>query len=166
MRRSGPETYLLWPFQTNPRGAPWKTCLGRRPADPRRPFKLTNSAGFAASLEKRGVPLADVFAPLGAAVEFCAGVAVLIGFQTRVAAVLMVLFTVAATFIAHRFWEFDGAARQTQQSAFFKNLAIVGGYLVLMVSGGGRFSIDGWWRGWRGGERRVAERREASWSRS
>jgi putative oxidoreductase len=59
-----------------------------------------------------------------------------------VAAVLMILFTVVATLIAHRFWEFEGAARQTQQSQFFKNLAIVGGYLVLLVSGAGRYSID------------------------
>ena len=97
--------------------------------------KLTDVGAFAASLEKRGVPLADVLAPLGAAVEFFGGIAVLIGFQTRVAAVLMILFTVVATLIAHRFWEFEAAARATQQSAFFKNLAIVGGYLVLMVSG-------------------------------
>jgi putative oxidoreductase len=122
--------------------------------------KLTDVGAFAASLEKRGVPLADVLAPIGAAVEFFAGIAVLIGFQTRAAAVLMVLFTVAATLIAHRFWEFDGAARATQQSAFFKNLAIVGGYLVLMVSGGGRYSIDGLLhRRATQEERRVRERR-------
>lgn len=126
--------------------------------------KLTNVSGFAGSLENRGLPFADLLALAGAAIEFFGGIAVLVGFQTRVAAVLMVLFTVAATLIAHRFWEFDGAARVTQQSAFFKNLAIVGGYLVLMVSGGGRFSIDRLWRRWRlGTERRVGERRQ-SWS--
>jgi putative oxidoreductase len=126
--------------------------------------KLTNLAGFAESLEKRGVPLADVLAPLGAGIEFFAGIAVLVAFQTRVAAVLMILFTVAATFIAHRFWEFEGAARTTQQSQFFKNFAIIGGYVVLLVSGPGRYSID--WLLYRrriGAERRVGERRE-SWS--
>jgi putative oxidoreductase len=128
--------------------------------------KLTNLAGFAASLEKRGLPLADVLAPLGAATEFFGGIAVLIGFQTRVAAVLIIVFTIVATLIAHRFWEFDGAARQTQQSQFFKNLAIVGGYLVLTVSGGGRYSIDRLWPRRRGAERRVGERREAAWSRT
>jgi putative oxidoreductase len=58
-----------------------------------------------------------------------------------VAPALVILFTVVATLIAHRFWEFEAAARATQQSAF-KNLAIVGGYLVLTVSGGGLYSID------------------------
>lgn len=129
--------------------------------------KLTNLAGFAESLENRGVPLADVLAPLGAGIEFFAGIAVLVAFQTRVAAVLMILFTVAATFIAHRFWEFEGAARTTQQSQFFKNFAVVGGYLVLLVTGPGRYSID--WllhRRRLGGERRAGERRQAAWSRS
>jgi putative oxidoreductase len=126
--------------------------------------KLTNVSGFADSLENRGLPFADMLAFAGAAIEFFGAIAVLIGFQTRVAAVLMVLFTVAATLIAHRFWEFDGAARGTQQSAFFKNLAIAGGYLVLMASGGGRYSIDRLWRRSRPRtERRVGERRE-SWS--
>ena len=125
--------------------------------------KLTDVGAFAASLEKRGVPLADVLAPLGAAVELFGGIAVLIGFQTRVAAVLMILFTVVATLIAHRFWEFEAAARATQQSAFFKNLAIVGGYLVLMVSGAGRYSIDRLWRRRAPqDDRRVRERREGT----
>nr|WP_211098383.1 DoxX family protein [Azospirillum sp. B506] len=31
-----------------------------------------------------------------------------------------------------------------QQIQFMKNLAIIGGYLSLVASGGGRFSIDGW----------------------
>ena len=129
--------------------------------------KLTNIAGFAESLERRGLPLADVLAPIGAAIEFFGGIAVLVGFQTRVAAVLMILFTVAATFIAHRFWEFEGAARQTQQSQFFKNFAITGGYVVLLVSGAGRYSIDRLLHRRRAGtERRAGERRQTAWSRT
>jgi putative oxidoreductase len=108
--------------------------------------KLTNLAGFAAGLEGRGVPMSSILAPLGAAIEFFGGLAVLLGIHVRLAAVLMVLFTVAATVIAHRFWEFEGAARQTQQSQFLKNLAIVGGYLFLIVTGGGRYCLDRLWR--------------------
>jgi putative oxidoreductase len=70
----------------------------------------------------------------------------LLGIHVRLAAVLMVLFTVAATVIAHRFRDFEGAARQTQQSQFLKNLAIVGGYLFLIVIGGGRYCLDRLWR--------------------
>jgi len=54
----------------------------------------------------------------------------------------LVVFTIIATLIAHRFWEFEGAARQMQQGQFFKNLGIVGGYLALCVSGGGRYALE------------------------
>lgn len=107
--------------------------------------KLMDLPTFAASLVKRGVPYADALAPIGAGVEFLAGALVLIGFQTRFAALALVLFTVIATFIGHRFWEFDGPARQQQQSHFFKNLAILGGLLALWVAGGGRYALDRLW---------------------
>ena len=101
---------------------------------------------FTASLQKQGVPYAEILAPIGAGVEFLGGVAVLIGFQTSLAALLLVVFTIIATLIAHRFWDFEGQARQMQQGQFFKNLAIVGGFLALSVAGGGRHAIDRPWR--------------------
>ena len=124
--------------------------------------KLMDLAAFTASLQKQGVPFAEALAPLGAAVEFLGGIAVLIGFQTRLAAVLLILFTVIATLIAHRFWDFEGAARQMQQGQFLKNLAIVGGFLALWVSGGGRYALERLWRRDHArGQRPVAERRVA-----
>jgi putative oxidoreductase len=108
--------------------------------------KLLDLGAFSASLQKQGVPFPEVLAPLGAGVEVLGALAVMLGFQLRVATVLMIVFTVIATLIAHRFWEFDGPARQTQQGQFFKNLALVGGYVALWVSGGGRYALDRLWR--------------------
>jgi putative oxidoreductase len=108
--------------------------------------KLMDLASFTATLQKQGVPYADVLAPLGAGIEFLGGIALLIGFQTRLATVLLIVFTITATLIAHRFWEFEGAARQMQQGQFFKNLAIFGGFLALWVSGGERYAVDSLWR--------------------
>jgi putative oxidoreductase len=51
-------------------------------------------------------------------------------------------FVIVATGISHRFWEFAEPARRLQESQFFKNLAIIGGFLVLAVTGAGRFSLD------------------------
>ena len=112
--------------------------------------KLMDLGAFTASLQKQGVPYPDVMAPIGAGVECLAGIAVAVGFQTRLAAVLLVLFTVIATMIAHRFWEFEGQARQMQQGQFFKNVAIFGGLLALWVSGAGRYALDWRWRRDRG----------------
>jgi putative oxidoreductase len=109
--------------------------------------KLTGLDGFAASLAKNGVPMADVMAIVGASVEFFGGLAIVLGLQTRTAALLMAAFTISATLISHRFWELQDVAAFKQQSVhFMKNLAILGAFLLLFVQGGGRLSFDGWWR--------------------
>lgn len=109
--------------------------------------KLTALGGFGAMLAKAGVPIPEVMAVVGAAVEFFGGLAIMLGIQTRYAALLMALFTISATLISHRFWDFeDLAARKGQSVHFMKNLAILGAFLLLFVQGGGRLSFDGWWR--------------------
>ena len=117
--------------------------------------KLTDLAAFAAGLHKQGVPFADLLAPIGACVEFFGGIAVLVGFQLRIATLLMIVFTIVASVIAHRFWELEGPARQMQQTQFFKNLAIIGGFVALWAAGAGRFALERLWHR----ERFVAERR-------
>jgi putative oxidoreductase len=105
--------------------------------------KLMNLQAFMYNIDGRGVPFAPVLAPLGAALEFLGGLALLLGVQVRFASVMLLLFTVAATLIAHRFWEYrPGAAHQMQQINFFKNVAIVGGFVFLAAHGGGRYCIE------------------------
>ena len=109
--------------------------------------KLMGLAAFAASLEKSGVPYASTLAPIGAGVEFFGGLAIVLGIKARYAALLMALFTINATLISHRFWEFQDVAMFKGQSVhFMKNVAILGAFLLLFVQGGGRLSLDGWWR--------------------
>src|SRR5438105_1924944 len=55
---------------------------------------------------------------------------------------LMVLFVIVATGISHRYWEFADAARRLQESQFFKNLSIIGGFVLLFATGSGRFGLD------------------------
>jgi putative oxidoreductase len=105
--------------------------------------KLLALGGFEASLASKGVPLAAIFAPLGAAVEFFGGLAIVLGVATRASSLLMLAFVVVATAISHRFWEFDGAARTAQQINFDKNLCIAGSFVLLFAAGAGRFGIDG-----------------------
>ena len=106
--------------------------------------KLLGLGAFAASLAQRGVPASSTWAVIGATVEFVGGILIVSGLRTREASLLMILFVIVATGISHRFWEFADAARRTQESQFFKNLSIIGGFLLLFVTGGGRYSVDGW----------------------
>ena len=104
--------------------------------------KLLGLAGFSAYLERQGLPASYPLAVLGAGVEFLGGLALIFGIVTRFAALALVAFTLVATGIAHRFWEFDEAARRGQAINFNKNMTMIGGLLALIVAGPGRFSID------------------------
>ena len=105
--------------------------------------KVTGVESFTASLGRRGVPAATLLGYMGALSEFLGGVAIIFGFATRYAALLILLFTIIATLISHRFWEFnDPAAYRQQHTQFFKNLTTMGGTILLFVTGGGRLSID------------------------
>ena len=106
--------------------------------------KLLALSAFAASLAQRGVPASSTWAVIGAVVELVGGILIVTGFRTREASLLMILFVIVATGISHRYWEFADAARRAQESQFFKNLSIIGGFLLLFVTGGGRYSVDGW----------------------
>jgi putative oxidoreductase len=104
--------------------------------------KLTHLGGFEASLAMKGVPLPWLAALLGAPVEFFGGLAIVLGMAGRYAALLMLAFTVVATLISHRYWEYsDATARQAQFTNFSKNVAIIGGFLVLFSQGPGRIAL-------------------------
>lgn len=109
--------------------------------------KLMGMDAFIASLANRHVPSATVMGWIGATVEFLGGLAIMLGAWTRCAAIAVIVFTIIATLISHRYWEFtDAAVRRIQESNFNKNLAIIGGLVLMVVTAGGRFSVDGWRR--------------------
>ena len=111
--------------------------------------KLMGLDAFATGLAARGLPaaLAPVLASIGASVEFFGGLAIVFGVMTRCAAVVMIVFLIVATLISHRFWVLQAAERRAQTVHFAKNVAIIGGFLFLFVTGGGRYSLERWWRG-------------------
>jgi putative oxidoreductase len=109
--------------------------------------KLIGMDPFITSLVRRSVPWPTGLGWIGAVVEFFGGAAILLGVYTRCAAVAIIVFTVIATLIGHRYWEIaEPAARRIQQSNFAKNITIIGGLILLVVTGAGRFSVDGWRR--------------------
>jgi putative oxidoreductase len=67
---------------------------------------------------------------------------VLVGFWARLGALALLGFTIVATLLAHRASGLSGAARQQQMTTSLEHLAIVGGFLLLIIYGAGTFSID------------------------
>ncbi len=99
--------------------------------------KLTGIAGTAGWFGSIGLPFPTAVAVLVGLLELFGGLAILVGFQTRIAAIALAVFTIAATLIAHL-----DLADQVQFLFFQKNLAIAGGLLVPAAFGAGALSID------------------------
>jgi putative oxidoreductase len=77
-------------------------------------------------------------------VELLGGIALAVGYRVRETTVLMIVFVLVTIFVGHRFWELEGALRRMHVIQIKKNVAIIGGFLALLVAGGGRFALSAW----------------------
>jgi putative oxidoreductase len=99
--------------------------------------KITGFAGTMEYISSKGVPFPGVAAVIAVVVELGLGLLLLVGFQTRWAALGIAFFTLFISFIFHAFW-----SDPSQTLMFSKNMAIVGGLFAFAVFGGGGWSID------------------------
>ena len=104
--------------------------------------KIGGFAGTAGYIASKGIPLPEVGAAIAIVVELGLGLLLLVGWQTRWAALGIAFFTFVITFIFHNFWGVPAEQVMAQQQAFFKNMAIVGGLLIIAASGPGGWSVD------------------------
>ena len=105
--------------------------------------KLTGFAGTVGYIQSVGLPAPTAAAVLALVVEIVGGVALLVGYQTRIAAFVLAIFTFFASVFFHAYWAAPADQAFVAQLLFFKNIAVIGGLLVLAASGAGKFSIDG-----------------------
>jgi putative oxidoreductase len=110
--------------------------------------KLLHFSRFAASLAAKtlpfGIPLPfpEALAVAAVAIEVIGPILLLAGFETRAVASWMVAFVIMASLTSHRYWELEGQLRQFNQSAFYKNVGVMAGFLFLYASGAGLISLD------------------------
>jgi putative oxidoreductase len=105
-------------------------------------MKIGGFAGTVGYIASKGLPMPALGAVIAIAVEVLGALALLAGFGTRVAALVLAVFTVAASVIFHAYWAVPAEAQMVQQLMFFKNIAVVGGLLVLAAHGAGGWSLD------------------------
>ena len=104
--------------------------------------KLTGFEGTVGYIASVGLPLPAVGAVLALVVEIVGSVALIAGFGTRIAALVLALFTLVASFFFHAFWAVPADQAFMVQLLFFKNVAVVGGLLALAANGAGGWSLD------------------------
>jgi putative oxidoreductase len=105
--------------------------------------KVMGFSGVVGYINSKGVPMAEVAAAIAVIAELGLGLCLLLGFQTRWAALGLAVFTVVITPIFHNYWGVPDAQVAMQKMNFFKNCAIAGGLMAFAAFGGGAFSIDG-----------------------
>lgn len=99
--------------------------------------KFGDIAGTAGYIGSVGLPMGTLLAWLAAIFEVVAGIAILVGFQTKLASYLLAAFCIVSAVIFH-----NNFGDQIQMILFMKNLAIAGGFLALSVAGPGGISVD------------------------
>jgi len=98
--------------------------------------KLGGAEGTAAYMASQGVPGILVWPTI--ALELLGGLAILVGFQTRIIALALAGFSVLAALIFHLV-----PGDQMQMISLYKNLGLAGGFLLLAANGAGALSVDG-----------------------
>ena len=104
--------------------------------------KIIGFMGTMGYIAAMGVPFPAVAAVIAIVVELGLSLLLLAGFQTRWSALVLAVFTLVITLIVHPFWGIPAEMVMSQQQAFFKNIAIVGGLLCIAAFGAGAWSLD------------------------
>jgi len=99
--------------------------------------KLLNPGGTIGYISAVGLPLPELGYAIAVIVEIVGGLLLIAGYRTRIVAVALAVFTIAASVFFH-----SNFADQNQFIHFLKNVAIVGGLLQVAAFGAGRFSLD------------------------
>ncbi|MCB5188947.1 DoxX family protein [Methylobacillus caricis] len=99
--------------------------------------KLADPTGTIAYISSIGAPLPELGYAIALIVEIGLGLALLFGYRTKIAAVLIAIFTLATALMFH-----TDFSNQIQLIMFLKNLAIIGGLLQVAIHGAGGYSLD------------------------
>jgi putative oxidoreductase len=109
--------------------------------------KLTDYSGTVSRMVQDGARFPALATPVSIFMELPVAFALAVGAFTRPSAALLALYTLGTALIAHRYWTMTGPNKVDSLESFYKNLSIVGGFLLLFITGAGKYSIDailGW----------------------
>ena len=104
--------------------------------------KLKDISGTVNQMVQLGVPTPVPATVVAIVMELPVAFAVAIGAFTRPLAVLMAFYALGTALIGHRYWTVKGADYVDSLDGFYKDLSIMGGFLLLAVTGAGQYSID------------------------
>ena len=104
--------------------------------------KLTGFSGTVAYMTSTGAPAPTLAAIIAVVMELVVGIAIIVGFFTRPLAALLALYTLGTALIGHHYWTMQGVERYANTINFYKNISIIGGLILLFITGPGKYSFD------------------------
>jgi putative oxidoreductase len=104
--------------------------------------KVRDYVGTVAQMVGEGLPTPVLATVVSILMELPVAFAVAVGAFTRPAAALMALYSLGTALIGHRYWTVKGAGYVDSLEGFYKDLSVMGGFLLLVITGPGKYSID------------------------
>lgn len=104
--------------------------------------KIPGFEGTVGYIASKGLPLPQLGAAIAIVVEVAVAGALLVGWRTRWAALILMLFTLAAAVLFHDYWAVPPEQKMMQAINFWKNVAIAGGLLFVAAHGPGPYAVD------------------------
>ena len=104
--------------------------------------KLAGLEGTAGYIASAGLPWPTALAAAAGLFELLAGLALVVGFKARWAALALGAFTLLASLLFHAYWAAPADQQFVQQLMFMKNLAIAGGLFIVAALGADRLAFD------------------------
>jgi putative oxidoreductase len=95
-----------------------------------------------AEFQRDSIPAIWLTLPATIGLHLVASGCLILGYQTREAALALAIFTVVATLKVHAYWRLPASEQLGRSRIFTANLAIIGGLLMLVAVGGGNFALQ------------------------
>ena len=105
--------------------------------------KITGFEGTVGYIASKGLPLPQLAAIGAIIVELGGGILLVLGWQTRLVAAALFVFTAMTALFFHNFWAVPPDQAQNQMIHFMKNISMMGGQLFVVIHGAGALSLDG-----------------------
>jgi putative oxidoreductase len=104
--------------------------------------KLRDFSGTVSQMAQLGVRTPVLAAGVATFMELPVAFAIAVGAFTHPFALLMALYALGTALIGHRYWTVKDADYVDSLDGFYKDLSIMGGFLLLFITGAGKYSID------------------------
>ena len=103
--------------------------------------KVFDWTGNVEYMQRHHLPFVPLLLAVALVIELAGSASLVTGYQARVAAFVLFLYTIVLTVLLHNYWAASGMSAAMQETEFRKNLAIAGGLLVLAYAGPGAWAL-------------------------